>query len=397
MAAASFRVRFVDASQGVVREHIVEAPDAASATQALREAGHQILAAQPLRGPRAKPADLALREFALELRALLLAGLGLVASMQALHAAHRGDAAGPALGRVLARLEAGKSFAASLEAASALFPPLFRASVRAGEASGQLADSLQRYADYAQSMAQLRRSVVGAAIYPAVVVSFGVAVILFLLAYVVPRFETAYALLPENARAGSGLLMHTASWVSNHIALIGATVLTLGWIAVRAWRRPAQRAIVLGLLMRAGPIARGVYAYSMARLYRTLSMMLGGGYTVPEAFAQGALVIEGTPWHARVLAARASIESGKSVAAALAAEGLTETITQRLIAAGEASAQLAPMFEHTAAHHERALAWQIERSTRLAEPVLLIAVAVMVGLIVVAMYMPILDLATAVG
>ncbi len=394
--ASSFHVRFIHAQRGTLDEQCVVASDATAAAHALEVAGHRVISTQATHALRTR-ADLDLREFALELRALLLAGLGVVAALEALQAARGDSMAGQALSAVLARVHAGKSLAAALEAAIHVFPPLFRASVRGGEASGCLAESLQRYADYHLTMVQLKRSLVGAALYPAVVVSFGVAVMLFLLAYVVPRFESAYAALPPGSRAGSGVLMMLASWVSNHIALILTALLLVLWWAYRAGRQPHTRVQLLQALARITVVARGIRAYFLARLYRTLAMMLVGGYTVPEGLHLGAEVLEGTPWHAALERVRTQVEAGKPVAQALQAEQFTSVITERLIAAGEASARLPEMFEHAAAHHERELAWLVERTTRLAEPVLLMLVALMVGVIVVAMYMPILDLATAVG
>ncbi len=397
MSLTPFHVRYVDAQRGAIDEQIVDAPDAAAAAQTLESAGHTVIATRAQRAAKSARADLDLREFALELRALLLAGLGVVAALEALQAARGGASSGDALRRVLEHVRAGKSFSTALEAAGAVFPPLFRASVRGGEASGRLPESLQRYAEYSLTMAQLKRSLVGAAIYPAVVVSFGVAVMLFLLAYVVPCFESAYTALPPGTRAGSGWLMAVASWVSGHIALILAALLLVLWLGYRAWRKPQTRAQLVQWIARIQVVARGIRAYCMARLYRTLSMMLAGGYTVPEALRLGREVLEGTPWHEALGRVQARVESGKPVAEALQAEQFTSVITERLIAAGEASARLSEMFEHAASHHERELTWLVERTTRLAEPVLLIFVALLVGVIVVAMYMPILDLATAVG
>lgn len=395
----NFRVRYVDIQAASIQEQIVDASDAGAAAQAFSAAGHTVLTTQALRETKQRHSSTDLREFALELRALLLAGLGVVAALEALQAAHgRGEnaASSHALRKVLTQVRAGKSFSQALEAATEMFPPLFRASVRGGEASGRLPESLQRYAEYQLSMAQLKRSLVGAALYPAVVVSFGFAVMLFLLSYVVPRFESAYTALPVGSR-GSGWLMALASWVSSHIVWIGGGVLVLAWLGYRAWRQPQQRAQLLNAVARIGLVARGIRAYCMARLYRTLSMMLAGGYTVPEALRLGAEVLQGTPWHDALARVQARIEAGKSVAVALQTEQFTNVITERLIAAGEASARLSEMFEHAAGHHERELTWLVERTTRLAEPVLLIFVALLVGVIVVAMYMPILDLATAVG
>jgi general secretion pathway protein F len=91
------------------------------------------------------------------------------------------------------------------------------------------------------------------------------------------------------------------------------------------------------------------------------------------------------------------VRQGKPIGASYTGEGLTTELTARYIAAGERSGQLAAMLEHAAEHHERELAWLVERASRIVEPLLLIIVALMIGAIVFLMYMPIFDLVSGFG
>jgi general secretion pathway protein F len=283
-----------------------------------------------------------------------------------------------------------------LEASERLFPPLFRAAVRAGESSARLPDAFGRFAQYLEVMARLRQSVVSAAIYPLFVAGFGVLVLLFLLGYVVPRFAVAYEALPDGAGA-PGLLLSTARFVAEQFQLVLLAGIAALWGLWRWFADPRHRASLISRLLRIGPIADTVRAFHFARLYRSLSMMLDGGYTVPAALKLAMEVLRGTPWLDPLEKVAQRVDAGKALGESLAEGGFTNEITSRLVIAGDRSAQLAAMFDFAAEHYERELALRVERAARVLEPALLIVVAGAIGLIVLLMYMPIFDLATALG
>lgn len=390
-----WRVRFLDVASRCVAERVFVAPTAEAVRTEIVALGHVPIriGAERWSFARDRIAPLDLRSFCLEFRALLQAGLGIVGSLEALAEAQSTPAHRDGVGAVLRQVQQGKALSQAMTAAEQLFPPILRAAVSAGEASGTLADSVQRFAEYLSAMNQLRQSVISAAIYPAVVVAFGGAVVLFLLAFVIPRFASAYESLPE-LHASSAVLLQASAWVSAHLQLFLIGFIGLAWAVGRYVRSEAGRVVLWRTVCGIKPIAEAVRAYWMARLFRTVSMMLAGGYSVPEALALGRQVLGATPWVADVEAASAQVSVGKSVSSALMNTGLVRGLTQRLVSAGDASGNLSEMLQHAAEHHERQLALLVERATRVVEPVLLIGVAGVIGVIVLMMYMPIFDLAS---
>jgi general secretion pathway protein F len=146
------------------------------------------------------------------------------------------------------------------------------------------------------------------------------------------------------------------------------------------------------------PVVRSVpMAYTLSGFYRTLELMLRGGYTVPEALREARRVVQGTPLIEALDAALPQIERGKTLTEAFGSSALLSGITRRLIAAGERTGRLADVVGQTALHYERQLERSVMRASRVVEPVLLMGVASVIALVVFLMYSPIFDLASSIS
>lgn len=395
-----WRARYIDAGTSAVVERGIDAESADQVRQDLALNGHIPIAIHAERFVRARAhgTSIDLRSFCVEFRALLIAGLGIVDSLEALAVAQRGPQSRASIDAVLKRIREGKALSVALAAAPNEFPAIFRAAVSASEFSGRLPEGLERFSRYLEAMAMLRKAVVSASIYPGVVVTFGLGVVLFLLAFVIPRFAAAYASLPDIAARGAGaLLMDAAMLVSGHFELVVVGIICALWAGWNFLSSAYGRNTVWRLLVAFPPLARAVRAFWLSRLFRTISMMLEGGYALPDAMKLGRQVVESTPWAADVDRALEHVTIGKGVAKAYGGAGLADDLVSRLLAAGEASGNLAEMLQHAAEHHERELAWFVDRTSRMIEPALLILVAGIIGIVVLMLYMPIFDLASSLG
>ena len=215
------RVRYLDAHAGSIVDERRDVASVEDARLQLVAAGHTPVTIRPvlftpLSVTRSR---FDLRTFAIELRALLIAGLGVVGSLEALSAAQSNVNHRATIQLVLDRVREGKSLSVALEGSEQYFPPLFRAAIRAGESSGRLPEGLERFATYLSTIERLRQSVIGAAIYPGIVMSFGTLVLLFLLGYVVPRFASAYSAMPRHGSTASSLLLSFGTFFSQHFQL----------------------------------------------------------------------------------------------------------------------------------------------------------------------------------
>jgi general secretion pathway protein F len=257
-------------------------------------------------------------------------------------------------------------------------------------------DALDDYLRYDELLRRLRRQAVSAAIYPAVVTALGAVIALFLLLYVVPRFSRMYTDVHRNLSPATQAVLWLSAGVRSHFAVIIAALVAAGFGTVAAWRSGwvarAAAAVVAGI----GPLDRRIDTYRLAKLYQSLALMFRGGYTLDEAIEVAGGLDLGRRLSTSLAQARRDIARGRSVAAALSEAGLTDVVTERLLAVGERTGAFDTVLQTIADRHAEDFATFVERATRIIEPLLLLGVALVVGGIVVMMYMPIFDIANSI-
>jgi general secretion pathway protein F len=330
--------------------------------------------------------------FAQELLVLLEAGLSIVESLEALCDQAAAQSTRSVLGRLLGAVREGRRFSAALAAQREVFPPLFIGVVQASEGTSDLPQALRRFLEYRRRVDAVRNKVSSAAIYPTILMGVGALVTLFLVGYVVPRFAEVYEGSGRELPLVSQVMLELGRFASAHlIELLLATLTTvvlLGLLARRLWRSGAI-ARAFGAIPGLGERLR---VFELARLYRTLGMLLGGGIPLVSAMTTVDAVIS-TAWRERLAAARALIEAGTPLSLAFERCELTTPISLRLLSVGERSGELASMLEQSAVFHDGEIERWIDRFTRSFEPLLMAAIGIVVGVIVVMLYMPIFDLA----
>jgi general secretion pathway protein F len=330
--------------------------------------------------------------FAQELLVLLEAGLSIVESLEALCDQAAAPSTRSVLARLLGAVREGRRFSAALVAQREVFPPLFIGVVQASEGTSDLPQALRRFLEYRRRVDAVRNKVSSAAIYPTILMGVGALVTLFLVGYVVPRFAEVYEGSGRELPLVSQVMLELGRFASAHlIELLLATLTTvvlLGLLARRLWRSGAI-ARAFGAIPGLGERLR---VFELARLYRTLGMLLGGGIPLVSAMTTVDAVIS-TAWRERLAAARALIEAGTPLSLAFERCELTTPISLRLLSVGERSGELASMLEQSAVFHDGEIERWIDRFTRSFEPLLMAAIGIVVGVIVVMLYMPIFDLA----
>lgn len=383
-----FHVRALSAD-GVVRMDL-DATDAEAAAALARGRDLVVLSVEQARVSLRTGGAFSLSLFTQELLALLNAGLGLIESIQALSS--RQSTAGASLANVIEQLRSGKSLSSALGDHPALFPALYVETVRAAEQTGALPEALARYVTYDRQMDEVRQKLVSALIYPALLLCVGMLVSLFLVGYVVPRFSGIYLELGREMPWGSALLFTVGGAIDRHPAVAVASVLICAAAAYAAWRSDQVRGRLVRMLVSAPVLGERFETFRIARLYRTVSMLLRGGVPLVAALRMVSGVLD-TASRSRLEQARAEVAEGLPASVALERNGLTTEIAMRMLQVGERSGDLGSLMEQAAAFHEQELARWVERTTRLFEPVLMLFIGLMIGGIVVLMYLPIFELA----
>ncbi len=331
-----------------------------------------------------------------ELRTLLLAGMTAVEAIETLAAGKRDAVRERVHQALLKALHEGQSLSRAM-AGTGVFPEVLVASVMASERTSTLPSALDDYLRYDSMLRKLRQQLVSAAIYPAVVVSLGGGICLFLLLFVVPRFSRMYADLHGPVSGATRIVLWVSQAVQQRWPLLVAAAAAVLMLALALWRSGLLRRLGAALVEEIPPLERQWREFRLAKLYQAMTLMIKGGYAFDEALQVCAGLDAGPRLSRQLQSVRAEIARGRSASAALAGAGLTEIVTERLLAVGERTGSFATVLQVIADRHSQAFTIFIERATRIVEPLLLLLVALAVGAIVVMMYMPIFDIAGGLG
>ncbi|KRB41785.1 hypothetical protein ASD82_08790 [Rhodanobacter sp. Root179] len=334
--------------------------------------------------------------FLQETLTLLKAGLNIVEAMEALERKEANPGFRQVLGRVLLSLREGASFSDALLREPALFPPVLVAGVAASETTGGLASTLERYLAYDARINQIKRKVTASAIYPLLLMVVGGGVILFLIAYVLPKFSAILDGTGRNTGRMTLLLIHFGQSIQQHPLIFIAVMLALG--AGVAWLifNDTGRRLALTGLMRI-PVLSGIFGtLGLSRLYRTLALLLVSGIPLPQALEMARGIVN--PLQSMELAtAIVRLRSGQPLTESLAGSSLIPPIAESLLRVGERSGALADMADKLADFLDIALDRRVDMFSRLFEPLLMSFIGVVIGAIVLMMYSPIFDLVGSVG
>jgi general secretion pathway protein F len=400
----SFRWSAVDRGGDVVHG-VVDAPDRQALVDRLQRQGQIVLRAEPV-GGRGSLADLlhielgvrrgldrtSLVEVTRELAIMLAAGQDLDRALRFVVDNIANARARAILGEIRDKVRAGSSLASALAAEPRSFSRLYVGMVRAGEAGGTLAASLERLATLLERERSLRANLRAAMIYPAVLLVAAIASLAMLLEYVLPQFapifEQAGAQLPAATRALMAV-GGTLGAIGPYLLLLLLAAVLIGRYALAS---PGVRLEADRLLLRlpvVGTLARETVA---ARLTRTLGTLLQNGMPLIAALGIAKEALGNEAAAEAVEAAAGQAKSGRGLAGPLGEAGVFPARTIHLLQLGEEAAQLAPMALKAADIHEEQARLLVQRIVALAVPIITIAMGLAVAGIIGALLSAMLSL-----
>ena len=377
----------------------VDAVSSSEATQSVERMGYSVLGVRLRRSVLvslpARRARFPLLLFSQELHLLLEAGLSLIEAMETLAEKEGHSNTRAVLDQIIGYMYEGRTLSYGLEQAPSVFPQLYVAMVRAAENTGDLPIALTRFIAYQNQIDQVRKKIVAASIYPVLLMVLGGAVVVFLMAYVVPRFSGVYETAGRDLPWLSVLLLECGTLLRSNGTRVLTIALILFTAAVVGLSRPRVRQWAAERLWRIPTLGERLRIYQLSRLFRAVAMLLKGGIPIVRAFG----MVEGLLRPAlrkRLHRAIGSIQEGQPTSQALSANGLTTPVALRLLRVGERSGDLGEMMERTANFHDEEMARWVEWFSRLFEPLLMTLIGLIIGIIVVLMYLPIFELAGAI-
>ncbi|MFO1381843.1 MAG: type II secretion system F family protein [Chitinivorax sp.] len=329
--------------------------------------------------------------FTQELLALLDAGLSLIEAVETLaEKAH--DESQDVLRKLTESLYQGQSLSQALQHFPQAFPELYVASVRASEKTGDIVPTLQRFVTYQQQADTIRKQIISASIYPAVVFVVGIVVALFLLIYLVPKFSRIYEDMNTDLPFLSRMLLKWGSFASDNMSLVLLGIGGITALVVYAASNAEARARALTLLWRIQSLRERWYLVQLSRLYRSAGMLLRGGIPAVTAFSMVGGLLHPT-LRPRLDKAISRIREGQPISLVMQSCELTTPVAVRMLRVGEKSGKMGDMMERIALFYDEDTARWVDVFTRVFPPLLLLIIALFIGTIVVSMYMPIFELA----
>ena len=328
-----------------------------------------------------------------QLSTMVSSGMTILRALYVLETQTESDGLSAIIADVRKDVEAGLPLSDALERHRKVFSPIFVAMVRAGETGGVLEDALMRVADQLEKDDALRRQIKSAMVYPTVVLSFALIVLLGLVTFIVPVFVGIFKQFGGDLPAMTKFTVALSNLVKSYwwLLILGSVGSAIGF---KKWRRsdagrPIWDAFRLRLPMKIGDIVQKV---ALARWSRTLSALVSAGVPLLAALDITAKTAGNAIVEDALFATRKGIERGETVSAPLTATKVFPPMVTQMISVGETTGALDQMLSKIADFYEEEVDAAVAGLMTLLEPVMISFLGVVVGGIVISMYLPIFDL-----
>jgi type IV pilus assembly protein PilC len=388
---------------GEIVTRIVEAVGAGEAKQQLESEGFKVFKVETadkglsavLTGGTGKKNRVKQSDFLLfnqQFSALLRAGIPVLQSINLLKNRSASSALRMVLADVEEKIKSGISLSEAFEA-QGTFPRIYTASLLSGEKSGALDDVLARYVDYLKRSVGVARKLRGALAYPAFLLTAAIFMVAFLTLYIVPRMSDLFKGL--STRGGlptiTIIVLTISSAIAKNIWWLLPLLLIVLFGAIIWLRTPSGKLLLHKFLLKLPLVGNLIKQMTVAQLARSLSTLLSGGITVPDAWDIASQAINNLELRRRSQAVLPMIREGRGFTEALRTANWMPELALDMIGIGESSGSLREMLDEVANFYDAEAEVRLEQLMSLLEPVILIFMAGIVIVILLAIYMPIIE------
>jgi type IV pilus assembly protein PilC len=337
--------------------------------------------------------SVSMKEFLLfnqELAALIKAGLPILAGLDILIERRKNPVFRKALTDVRDRVRGGAALSEAFDAQGDLFPKIYSSTVASGERSGEVASVLQRYISYQKTMMTLRRKIVSALIYPSFLFLVSVGIVIIFITYVVPKFKEFYADFGADLPLITKLLVGLSAGVTEHAPIV--LVLLLGAVVgARMWLKTPQGRLALDRWKVRLPLVGAIWhRFAVSRFARTLGTLVAGGIPVVTAIGISAHAVGNQEFERELLTVERKVREGGSLWQSLEETGLFSDIAIEMTKVGESTGSLQEMLTHVASFYDEEIDNRLQTLIALLEPAMLIGMGFLIGVMFLAIYLPLL-------
>ncbi|NNK93480.1 MAG: type II secretion system F family protein [Desulfobacterales bacterium] len=386
---------------GEKRKGVVEAPDQAAALAhvkrlriadpVIKEKPKDIFANVALFRPKVTGKDVVI--FTRQLSTMIDAGLPLVQSLEILSKQQENSSFKKTLSEIQADVESGTTFADSMRKHPKVFDNLYSNMIEAGETGGILDTILSRLAIFMEKAMALKKKVKGAMTYPAICLAISILILIVILVFVIPVFEEMFSQMDAALPIPTQIVVSLSNAFKNNLIWIVLPLIGFIYLFKKVYGTEKGRLRVDQALLRAPVVGMLIRKVAVAKFTRTLSTMLQSGVPILEALQVVARTAGNKVIERAVLRVSDSIAEGRPIAEPLEESGVFPNMVVQMINVGESVGALDTMLEKIADFNDEEVDQAVSNLTAMIEPFMMVFLGGMIGTLVVAMYLPIFQMA----
>jgi len=294
---------------------------------------------------------------------------------------------------VATRVKNGESLSEAFEAQGG-FPVVYTTTLLAGERSGNLEEVMQRYLDFQRVSLTFRKKLTASLVYPAVLVFMVIALFIFLITFVVPRFAELYEQLGTKLPAITSFLLQTGKYAQSYGIYFGVVVALAIFLLVR-WIKTDAGANLMDSIRVSLPLAGPVWIkYQVGLFARTLATLLTGGLPLVPSLETAARSIDSRQISKAIFRSVETVREGKGLSVSLGQTKIFPELAVEMIEVGESTGALPQMLNSVAEFFEEDVQTNLTAAMSLIEPIILVVMGIVVATILISLYLPIFSMST---
>ncbi len=335
--------------------------------------------------------------FNTQLKTLLHAGMPLAQSLELLKDQQANLHFRTLLNKIHQQVTTGVALSDAFLSLGETFPRLYSNSLRAGERSGDLEQVLARYCDYQRLVESVRKKIIGALTYPAVLVTLSITLVVILMIKVIPSFTEFYVQFETELPLPTKVVLGTAEFTKANILYIILATIGIGYL-FKVWRSSPSGRLITDRWRLKLPLVGGLaHLFAMSQFSRSLSILLGGGTPMVPSLQTAATSVSNAYISELFLGCVQEVQEGRPLSEALADTGQTPEMALAMIRVGESTGALPEMLEHTSDFFDESIEFTLNRVVTLFEPLILIVMGFIVAGLLLAVYYPLLTIVSRIA
>ena len=290
------------------------------------------------------------------------------------------------------KVKKGQPFSESISEFPKIFNRLCCAMILAGETSGDIVGAMRKLAEYFDNRDKLAKKIKGAMAYPLFVMSFIIVIVIFIMAFIVPRFRRIFEQIGGELPAFTRAFMGFYDVLAHNILYIVAVIFIIVFSMVIVSKTKNGHYIFSNLVLRLPLFGKILSQAFIVTFCRTTATLLASGVSVLEAFNILTGMTDNDIIKNSIMRAKEHIVGGSNISLSMAASGFFPNMVVKMIQVGEESGSLPAVLERASQHYERKVDSTVSTMMSLLEPIMIITVGAVVSVVVIALYLPILTM-----